>query len=594
MLPVLPDDLKIADLEKQVSALQVKVAKLDPGTLSRLKPFHIVIEPNSGDQPQLRSEQAQRVVARDYGFSSWDALLQVVGSDAPRTEPSTDQLASEFLRLVVLVYSEIENHDPQRFGQAADLLRQHPNIADHSIYMAAAMGDVPRLQTWIQRNPELINARGGHHDWEPLMYAAYSRFPQHSTLAAGVWLLEQGADANAHYMWGGQYKFTALTGVFGQGEGGPVNLPEHPDTQLFARALLQAGANPNDSQAAYNRMFTTDNLCLELLLEFGINQRDRNNWLLCDNDKLISHPDETLHYQLMYAVRKNYQERVELLLKHGVDVNRAEEDAHFARTPVEAAMLSRHDKLAELLLANGATPANFDAVDQFYIAVQSADASAANALLTKTPNLAQLTQDRFPGMLEVAVDANDPEALQLMLSLGFDANAGHSRSALHQAAFCGSVDLLKLLIAAGGDTRRRDIYYYSPPLGWALHNNQPETIAFLETCDVDIFTAAVRGLDSVIKKLVAEEPACLSLTFSEVRPAPERYCAGDWMSPLAFAIQGQHPNTVELLLQLGADPSLISTDGETLQSLAQQFVTNAEKESSAARNAQRILELLSH
>ena len=52
---------------------------------------------------------------------------------------------------------------------------------------------------------------------------------------------------------------------------GPRRCPEHPQCEAMARVLLEAGADPNDSQALYNRMFTPGHRCIQLLLEFGLN-----------------------------------------------------------------------------------------------------------------------------------------------------------------------------------------------------------------------------------------------------------------------------------------------------------------------------------
>src|SRR5207237_1397805 len=64
--------------------------------------------------------------------------------------------------------------------------------------------------------------------------------------------------------------FTALTGAFGEGEGGPARQPRHPYSVELATALLDAGADPNDGQALYNRMFTPDDDWLALLFRYGL------------------------------------------------------------------------------------------------------------------------------------------------------------------------------------------------------------------------------------------------------------------------------------------------------------------------------------
>ena len=86
-----------------------------------------------------------------------------------------------------------------------------------------------------------VHAKGGPFDWEPLVYAAYSRLDseaeEHSTLEAARMLIEHGADPNAGFLWDWGGKFpclcTALTGVLGLGETdvhrieGPLYQPPH-------------------------------------------------------------------------------------------------------------------------------------------------------------------------------------------------------------------------------------------------------------------------------------------------------------------------------------------------------------------------------
>jgi hypothetical protein len=139
--------------------------------------------------------------------------------------PDIHALADEFLRLVVVSYGQAGEPDPTAWRQAEILLAEHPALRDASIHVDAAIGDTGRLQAWLDRDPALVNATGGPFAWPPLMYAAYARLPGVSTLAAGKLLLERGADPNAHAILQGRYRFTALTGVFGQGEAGPARAP---------------------------------------------------------------------------------------------------------------------------------------------------------------------------------------------------------------------------------------------------------------------------------------------------------------------------------------------------------------------------------
>ena len=93
----------------------------------------------------------------------------------------------------------------------------------------------------------------------------------HNPLEVAKLLLASGADPNAYFSHPYGSIFTALTGALGEGERGPENQPPHRQSEELARLLLDEGANPNDGQALYNRMFRHEagNRCIELLLSYG-------------------------------------------------------------------------------------------------------------------------------------------------------------------------------------------------------------------------------------------------------------------------------------------------------------------------------------
>ena len=62
---------------------------------------------------------------------------------------------------------------------------------------------------------------GGPHGWEPILYLTYGRLGTGDPVEVLRLLLASGADPNAGFLWEGYPPpFTALTGVFGGGEGG--------------------------------------------------------------------------------------------------------------------------------------------------------------------------------------------------------------------------------------------------------------------------------------------------------------------------------------------------------------------------------------
>ena len=71
-----------------------------------------------------------------------------------------------------------------------------------------------------------------------------------NTLETARVLLAGGADPNTNFTYPYGSIFTAVTGALGQGERGPANQPPHQYSFELAKLLLDADANPNDSQAS--------------------------------------------------------------------------------------------------------------------------------------------------------------------------------------------------------------------------------------------------------------------------------------------------------------------------------------------------------
>ena len=556
----LPDNANLDNLKKQAKSLLKLIKQADPSSLSRIKPFF-------NDPEGISLQGAQLVIARDYGFSSWRKLRQHLESDTPGRQQSPDQIANEFLQYVVLIYSETERADPARFEHAADVLNDHPDILDENIYVACAAGDVDKVKRMLTDDGTLVNQKGGYHHWEPLMYAAYSRLAGADTLSVARLLLDAGANPNAHYMWGGQYRFTALTGVFGQGEGGPIRLPEHPQCETFARLLLSTGANPNDSQSAYNRCFEDDNLYLELLLEYGLTESDPNNWLLEVDGELIEHPQSTLRFQLNHAISSGKFERVKLLVEHGMNLDFDND----GKTPYQTALLSGHKDIADYLANHGAEVTTLEPVDQLQMALLSADEEKATELISDDASLVEQVQETYPNLLEKAVDLDRSDAIRQMVNVGFDVNRVTGRTALHQAAWHGNISMIKLLLELGADPRIRDRMAFAPPIGWAMHNEKPEAVAFLRTQDMDIFGASAFGRTDIVKRLLQEQSDWLNRKFGEYRPNQSQPCANDWMTPLAFAVANSRTEVVELLIKCGATTQVLDGVGTSIQTLAREY-----------------------
>jgi ankyrin repeat protein len=474
----LPPNPSFENLRKQAKSLRQAVQENEPGALARVREFHPRPDEVSNNFALL---DAQLVIARSYAFSSWAKLKHHFAALAEYSwsVPAGDEskpVSEQFINLACLTYGG--DHTSRR-DKAREIYVANPAIGRENIYAAATVGETELVRQLLSANPSLAKVRGGPRNWEPLLYAAYSRFnspdPHHSTLGVARLLLEDGADPNAGFLWDGHYLFTALTGVFGEGESGPLHQPEHQSCYEFARLLLSAGADPNDSQTLYNRMFTGGTKHLELLFEFGLGRVGHGVWSkrLGNQDS----PAEMLQQQLGWAAKYNQMARLQLLVERGVDVNVA--DTRLQRTPYELALLNGNGEIAQYLLDHGAKEIPLSDLDAFFSACLGADAVRARESLARDATLIErLGSDRIE-LLQLAAESDKLDALRLMAELGFDLNARKRTTALHHAAMCGNLEAVKLLIELGADPSIRDTEFNATPLGWAEYGEKTEVAEFL-------------------------------------------------------------------------------------------------------------------
>ncbi|GES48501.1 hypothetical protein Rhsp01_02050 [Rhizobium sp. NBRC 114257] len=559
-------DATLDSLKKQAKSFLKAVQAGDTSARSRVMPYF-------ADIASVGLQDIQLVLAREFGFSSW-AKLKAHLESSDRKHIPRDQLANRFLSLATVSYFANIPADPARFDEALVLLESHPEIADESIHVAAVLGDADRVGRWLDRQPQLLDRRGGPHDLTPLMYAAYARVPGRSSLPAARELVRRGADVNAFFLDAGQYRFTVLTGVFGEGEAGKDRQPPHPECEAFARLLLDAGAEANDSQALYNRMFERDDTCLKLLIEYGLSARDKNNWLVREDGKFVENTQTVFDYQLAWALEHRMGERVRLLVEHGADVHKVVN----GRTPYEWARLGNDKDLALYLVQQGAVAVRLKPEDSVYIQIQQGARNEAAGPAIVVEHIKRIAREfdipgamrqAHPDMLHEAAGENDLRAVGLMLALDFDVNAMTSRTPLHEAALHGHMEMAKLLIEHGADTTVRDPNFHAPPIGWADYNGKDEMVAFLKAYPLDIFAAATFGQVDQLAAILDRHPEQVNIRFGDFCPhgqATDR----DWMTPLGFAIVNRRGEAVRLLLAKGADRSVRDVSGQSYRDLARE------------------------
>ena len=505
--------------------------------------------------------QARHAIATEYGFGTWRQL------EAYATHPGDN---ADFLMLSCLAYFQTDRRENR--DRARAMLARDPALGTRDIWSAACVGEVGMVARFLDADPTLVDRRGGYFDWEPLLYACYSRLdlPGRSTLGVAGLLIERGADPNSHYMWGGQYRFTALTGAFGEGEMGPVNQPPHEGCVALAGLLLDAGADPNDGQALYNTMFTPGHECLAMLLDHGLGPKHRNNWRWArDDGEYTENPDRTLDYQLNWAVQKHHVERARLLVDHGADVTGRTQDG---RTLYEAAVRAGHPDLARYLKDHGAEAAHLDASARLIGACLAGDAEAARQLVEDNPGLVERVQQAEPDLVVDAAGSNRLAAVQAMADLGFDLGRLADVAPLHQAAFQGHLAMVELLLAKGAPLGVRDNHHAATPLQWAMTAGSLKVVDHLAKARLGIFDAVLVDNRDRVGSLLDDDPSLLERTIGDERGGDGDHEA-DWQTPLAFAVLRKRPSVVRLLLERGARVDLADGKGRLLLDIARDSTT---------------------
>ena len=485
---------------------------------------------------------AQSVIARASGHEDWIDLCRLVEDSIDR-DSTLAECADLFAELACLSYSG--NDHVNRRKRASQLLVANPELTTADPSAAAAAFDCEALAAHIENDVCLVTATSGPRDWSPLLYVCYSRVSEHrpyrDALAAMMLLLEAGASGNTVFVADelGGWHWSALTGVMGEGENGVLQQPPHARAREMAEMLLDAGADPNDSQGLYNTMFTAGNEWLELLLDRGL---DASNSVFPGRDE-----QKTLDYQLSQAVKSRLSDRVVLLLDHGADP--AGTDRYSQRSNYENAVLAGSPALADLLVRYGAEAVELSVGDRFMAAAMRGAENEVRALLDEDPELIANTE-----LLFAAVDK--PEATRLLLTLGADPNQPNGdggRVALHEAAWCDQREVVELLLAAGASCDIRDEYHHATPIGFADHAGHFATRDLLLDHSQDVFELIHYGRTEQVQDVLERAP----------ERARTRLRGGYTPLHRLHSASGECEQLIDLLLGAGADIDAAAVDGAT-------------------------------
>jgi ankyrin repeat protein len=457
----LPARPHLDHLKHEAKALQ---KAFDAGEANAIQRVHDAI----GHTPALKLTDAQRVVAREYGFPTWARLR-----DHVRASRTLGEAVDAFL-------AAVEAQDATR---ALAVLRAQPRIARESLHVAAVLGLTDVAARLIAEDPSRVTARAGDSPAEPLLFLCYSPFHGESDardaglLATAHLLLTAGADPNARDARHGVPALYAVTGVRSV-------LP-------IARLLLDAGANPTDGESVFHAAEHFHEDALELLLSAGADLnvtgewgntplsfllrwwdvereprvRQGMLWLLnhgADPNVLCAEERESA---LHVAVRRGQSAAViRLLISRGADVNARRGDGSTAW------LLARRggfDEIASLLEEMGAKTQVLSATDLLVAACGRGDVEAARRLAS--PDVLASLSPADHRLLPDSAASGREATVAACVAAGFPVNTTDATgaTALHYSAIHGKVQQLRSLLGGGAATDIRDRQHSSTPLGWA-------------------------------------------------------------------------------------------------------------------------------
>jgi ankyrin repeat protein len=492
----LPSRPNLEQLKKQAKDLHKLHHAGDAEALHRIAENY----PQPG-KTEFSLADAQLVVAREYGFESWPKLKThveaVIGGDDPKI--------AAFL-VAAVAGNQLE---------ANRLLVETPSMARANIYSACMLGEVDMVKAMLEREPALAIRKGGPRNWEPLLYVCASRFHRESKeRAAGIvavarLLLVHDASPDTFYLWEGDGKSKQSALYLATSES---------DNPALARALLEAGANPNDGESIYHAAEKFHVECLELLTKFGANLSDRiQPWNNTPLYFLMGHrPCKAIAKQVFEGVRwllehgadpnvSSYEyegrpihlaassgwgaDMFELLWKHGANLTVRRKDLESSRGTerhtLRPDMVGLSQGNAYSLAARyGQTHAmdwlrehgaqtDLTPTEEFFAACGRGDEPAVRAILVAQPELIRSMSEEDKLVLAFVGGDGKTEAVRLMLLAGMpmDIRGDTGGTPLHQAAWYGQLEVVRLLLAHHASLEEKDTTYGGTPLGWACHGS---------------------------------------------------------------------------------------------------------------------------
>ena len=268
------------------------------------------------------------------------------------------------------------------------------------------------------------------------------------------------------------------------------------------------------------------------------------------NAPLTPHRDTAL----MLAARTGKVDAIQVLLEGGARVN--DEETWGGTTPLMWAVAERHPEAARLLVESGA---DVNARSHFVPAANGRGFEGRTPVAVDTGREVEEFASGWLTPLMFAAREGDLDSARLLVEAGADVNAiaADGKNALGVAIFNGSYDVASFLIDRKADVNQADTQRF-PPLFWAVDRRNMETapnFPWMVTADPLPLIRKLLDAGADPNAVVNNTPR------ARMRAGSPRIVFATALMRAAFSGDVE---LVKLLLSYGADPKVISTDGETM------------------------------
>ncbi len=530
----LPSRPNLEQLKNQAKTVLKGLRAVSSTVLDRVRQSHPRWQDSSDTMlasARFTLADAQLVIAREYGFESWQALKAYV---LPRQASAPTEATIR------------------------------------SLQDAAGRGDLAQLEALLGADPGLINETAGPGVRTALHHAVFGK-----SEAGARFLLSNGANPNIRCEGDNAY---------------PLHFAAEKQLFPIIRLLIEHGADPvGDGDyhelgvigwaTAWEYVHASRDI-VDYLLAHGAKHNICSAVAMGDTaaiEEIFSRSPGEVEKRmdmtnrrrrpLHLAVIKNQVPSLTALLDLGVDTESLDESGF---TALDQAALLGQTEIAEILLDRGAKV-------RLPSAICLGRTRDLERMLHRDPD-ALKPGGRWANLILRASECAAGAVIGTLIQAGASVNvkddpktsvdSTFGYTPLHAAAFNGNLSAASVLLTHGANVRAREEKYHGTPAGWADYAGHREVRDLILQGPIDMIEAIQYELAERVRNIVQEDPPALDRSFREYSLYP--HDGEEWHTPLAYAVTRNKPEMVRLLLDVGANAEICSPEGRTLYEIAKE------------------------